>query len=447
MKSTVLLIDDDPIDIKALQMLLESWDFEVHPSRSGRDGIAKLQTQLFDLIVSDVRMPEMTGEDVVKSVTASHPDIPVVLVTGHGDIRSAVEAMKLGAFDYVVKPPNEDEFKITITRAIEHSRLKNQNRQLMSELHNSGFYGDKIIGKSHVMLELFDVIDRVSRTDSTVMIIGETGTGKELVARSIHYKSKRAFKPLIAVNCATLQQNLVESELFGHEKGAFTGAIEVRRGKFEEADGGTLFLDEISEISLEMQAKLLRVLQEGECQRLGSNKTIKVDVRIIAATNRNIEEFVKAGRFRQDLFYRLMVIPVDIPPLRKRQGDIPLLALHFLDLYGKRYRSETVSISAKALSYLSSLEWTGNVRELQHAVERAVIMSNSSVLEPCDFISGEKACSDSPLNTLQSVLDARTKEYLLQILKDTDNHKQKTADILGIDRTTLYRLLKKYDIE
>ena len=295
MKSTVLLIDDDVLDLRSLQQLLTSWGLEVLPVRSGREALARLAERAVDMVVSDVRMPGMSGQDVVSAVGEAYPQLPVLLITAHADVRSAVDAMKLGAFDYVVKPPDEDEFRLTIERALEHGRLRRENTVMRAQLAAGGAYGERLMGRSPLMQEMADLINRVAPTDSTVLITGETGTGKELVAQALHYKSRRSAQPLIALNCAALNANLIESELFGHERGAFTGAVAARRGRFEEADGGTLFLDEISETEPEFQAKLLRVLQEGEFERLGGNAKIKVDVRLIASTNRDLQCRLSSG--------------------------------------------------------------------------------------------------------------------------------------------------------
>jgi two-component system response regulator HydG len=448
MKSTILLIDDDPIDIKSLQCLLESWDYDVIAARSGKEALVKLATDPVDIIVSDLRMPNMSGEDVVRAVGQTHAGLPVVLITGHGDIRSAVQAMKLGAFDYVIKPPDEEEFKMTVARAIEHSLLRKENACLRADLGADGMYVERLLGQSPAISEVIDLIARVAKTDSTVLITGETGTGKELAARTLHYHSHRAGRPLIAVNCASLNPNLIESELFGHEKGAFTGAVASRRGRFEEADGGTLFLDEISEISLESQAKLLRVLQEGEVERLGSNQKFRVNVRIVASTNRLMDAEIKAGRFREDLFYRLNVIPIRLPPLRERPEDIGILADHFADIFSKRYRTTAVTITPDTHRCLARCEWRGNVRELQHAVERAVVLSQNTQLQPTDFQFEDIRPASSPTDgTLQAFLDQQTREHVLSVLRRTRWHKQHAAALLGIDRATLYRLMKKHQIE
>jgi DNA-binding NtrC family response regulator len=448
MKSTVLLIDDDPVDIKPVQALLESWDIDVVAVRSGQEGIDHLKSISVDAVVSDVRMPEMSGEEVVQAIGKAHPGLPVVLITGHGDVKSAVNAMRLGAFDYVIKPPDSDEFKLTLERALEHSLLWRENQFLRAELGAGGMYGERLIGKSPKMLAVFDLINRVARTDSIVLITGETGTGKELVAQTIHYKSSRASRPLIAMNCASFNPNLIESELFGHEKGAFTGAHAVRRGRFEDADGGTLFLDEIGETSLDFQAKLLRVLQEGEFERLGGNKKIKVDTRVLVSTNRDLQERVKSGDFREDLFYRLSVIPIHLPPLRERHEDIVILANYFVAMYAKRYSCPAKIISKSGLEYLKSQEWKGNVRELQHTIERAVVLSRKKELAIDDFkvpAALEQAAETSL--TLESFLDGKTRDYLVEILDKTNWRKGKAADLLGVDRATLYRLLKKYSVD
>ncbi|OVE75878.1 hypothetical protein BVX97_03465 [bacterium E08(2017)] len=447
MKSTVLLIDDDPLDVKPLQMLIESWGMDTITARSGSDGLAILKDTPVDLVISDVCMPEMKGDEVVKEVTKSYPGLPIILITGQGDVKSAVAAMRLGAFDYVLKPPDETDLQVTVERALEHSNLKKEVEYLRAEMAAGGMYGERLIGRSPAMLQIFDVINRVAITDSTVLLTGETGTGKEMVAQTIHYKSRRNSKPLIAFNCASLNSNLVESELFGHEKGSFTGAVNARRGRFEDADGGTLFLDEIAETSLEFQAKLLRVLQEGELERVGGNKKIKVDTRVIVSTNKDLEDLVKKGEFREDLFYRLKVIPINIPPLREREGDIELLADYFAASYGKRYKGGECTVSKDALSYLNSQDWPGNVRELQHTIERAVVLSEHDKLEPSDFAPIQKEQDEQPNDDLLSTfLDQKTKEHLLSTLDKTGWRKKKAADILGIDRVTLYRLLKKHSI-
>jgi len=448
MKSTVLLVDDDPVDLKALALLLDSWDYDVLEARSGERALTALREQPVDLVLSDVRMPGMTGEDMVRAVGSEFAGLPVVLITGQGDVRSAVTAMKLGAFDYVVKPPDEEEFRLTIERAIDYSRLHRENAFLRAEMAAGGKYGERLIGRSPTMLELFEMINRVARSDSTVLITGDTGTGKELVAQTIHYKSPRARRPFVAMNCAAVNANLIESELFGHEKGAFTGAVSSRRGRFEEADGGTLLLDEIGETTPDFQAKLLRVLQEGIFERVGGNKQIQVDVRVLASTNRDLKAEIEEGNFREDLFYRISVIPINVPPLRERREDIALLAAHFLSLYSERYGSPVKSLSREAMDWLVAQKWKGNVRELQHALERAVVLARGDVLEKHDFrLTMGATEQESDRETLHNFVDARTREYVVRVLEENGWRKGKTAKILGVDRATLYRLLQRLSIE
>jgi DNA-binding NtrC family response regulator len=448
MKATVLLIDDDPVDIKALQLLLEEWGHEVLAARSGSEGIRLVETSPVDIVVADVRMPGMSGEDVARAISGFAPGLPVILITGYGDVRAAVRAMKLGAFDYVVKPPNPDEFRLTLERAIEHSRLRRENLRLRTELIARGGFTDRLIGESRPMAEILALIERVAPTDTTVLITGETGTGKELVARTIHARSRRAAGPFVALNCAAVNANLIESELFGHEKGAFTGAVAARRGRFEEADGGTLFLDEIAETGPDFQAKLLRVLQEREFERVGGNRPVKVDVRVLASTNRDLAAEVTAGRFREDLFYRLSVIPIVLPPLRERRSDIGALAGHFLTLYCERYGCPARTLSPDAVRRLEEREWRGNVRELQHAVERAVVMSRNETLSPDDFAVVRSEGRPEPSSAiLRDFVEEKTREHVIGVLEQTGWRKQRAAELLGIDRATLYRLMRRYSVE
>ena len=445
MKAKILLIDDDPVDLKVMRALLERSDFGVESARSGKDGLALVAGGGIDMVLSDVMMPGMSGVDVAREISVSHPRLPVVLITAHADVKTAVEAMREGAFDYVRKPADETELLLTIDRALEYASLKTENALLRSELAVGGMYGERMIGQSPAMQKVFEVIGRVAVTDSTVMITGQTGTGKELAAQMIHFRSSRAAKPFIAVNCASINQGVSESELFGHEKGAFTGAASQRRGRFEEADGGTLFLDEVTEATPEFQAKLLRILQEGTLQRVGGNRDIKVDVRIIASSNRDLESEVKEGRLREDLYFRLNVVPVELPPLCERKGDAALLADHFLRAYIERYSSPVQSISKKAMAQLVKRKWPGNVRELQHAIERAVVLAGGDTLEPEDFALKDRKPDE--VATLDDVVSKSTRDHVLATLESVEWRKQKAATILGIDRATLYRLIKKFGLE
>ena len=448
MKSTVLVIDDDPLDSRPLCLLLGQWDLEVVTARSGEEGLARLASTPVDLVISDVYMPGLTGEQVVERIAREHPDLPVILLTGRGDVKSAVRAMRLGAFDYVLKPPAEDELRFAVQRALEQARLRRENRFLRAELGALGPHGERLIGRSAPMLEVFDLIRRVARTDSTVLITGETGTGKELLAQTIHFKSARAGGPFVAFNCAAINPNLVESELFGHEKGAFTGAVAARRGRFEEAHGGTLFLDEIGETTPEFQVKLLRVLQEREFQRVGGSERIRVDARVLASTNRDLAQLVKAGRFREDLYYRLRVIPIHLPPLRERREDILPLADSFLEGYRAQYGLGRVELSAGARARLAAAPWPGNVRELQYAVERAVVLARGPVLEADDFEAPAPAGAPAPVAaTLDAHLEGKSRAYLVETLDRLGWNKSRAAQALGMDRTTLHRMLRKFQLE
>ncbi len=450
MNATILVVDDDPVDIKALQLLLEHFGYTVETARSGPEALERLAASSPDLVVADVRMPGMTGLEVVSESARLRPGIPVVLITGHADVRAAVQAMQRGAFDYIIKPPDPGEFRIILERAIEHSRLRRENAFLRAELSAGGMRGERLIGRGPAMQSVFDMIERVARTDSTVLITGETGTGKELVAQTIHFRSPRHARPLVALNCAAVNPNLIESELFGHEKGAFTGAVTARKGRFEDADGGSLLLDEIADTTPELQARLLRVLQERTVERLGGNRSIPVDVRILAATNRDLRQAVTDGAFREDLFYRLSVIALHIPPLRERREDIPLLAMHFLDRYAERYDSPAHEISPAALDRLAARDWPGNIRELQHAIERAVVLSDHPVLVPDDFAetaSAGASPTEAQPATLQDAVDAATQAHILRVLDAAGWHKQRAANQLGIDRATLYRLIRKFSLD
>ena len=449
MKATVLLVDDDPLDVVPVRILVESWGHEVVTARHAAEALATLVQRPVDLVISDVCMPGMTGEELMRQLTREHPGLPVILFTGKGSIKAAVAAMRDGAFDYVTKPPHEEELRLCVERALEHGRLRRENAALRAQLGATGRYGERLLGRSPAMLGVFDTINRIARTDSTVLITGETGTGKEMVAQTLHYKSARSSGPLIAFNCAALNPHLVESELFGHEKGAFTGAVAARRGRFEEADGGTLFLDEIGETTLEFQAKLLRVLQERCLERVGGGKKIEVDVRLIASTHRDLGALVREGRFREDLYYRLRVIPLHLPPLRERREDILPLATHFATTYTGRYAVRPRAFSPRAEEHLLRQEWRGNVRELQHAVERAVLLAQGPQIAPADLVinEGRPAAATGEDPSLQAQLDRATRDYVVQVLERTGWRKQQAADVLGVDRVTLYRLMKKMGME
>jgi two-component system response regulator HydG len=417
--------------------------------------VEAVKKQPYDLILMDVRMAHMSGIEALKEIKDYNPAIPILIMTAYSSVDSAVEAIKAGAYDYLTKPLDFEALKLTIERALEHIQLKAENQYLKEKL-DGGFKTERIIGKSRPMKELIDMLAMIAPSEATVLITGESGTGKELIARSIHTNSPRKKGALVTVNCAALTDSLLESELFGHEKGAFTGAERRREGRFKQADGGTIFLDEIGETSPTMQAKLLRVIQEREIQRVGSDEAIAVDVRILAATNRDLEEDVKNGIFREDLYYRLNVVALNVPPLRDRQDDIPLLAQHFLEKYAERNRKPVKGFSPLAMDMLIKYDWPGNVRELENAIERAVI------LLPGEHITEKQL----PLNIVQShdgapphptavqpggdevhSLEEIEKRAILATLEATGGNKSETARKLGINRKTLHKKLKSYGVD
>lgn len=450
MKPVVLIVDDEERMRGILEIAVSSWGYKTLTASNGKEALEISEEENVDIIITDLNMPEMEGTELLIEVKKKLPYVQVIIMTAYGTIKSAIKAMKDGAFDYILKPFDNEEVKLILQKALSYSQLEKENLYLKGELKIKYDFTN-IIGISSKMQEVFDLIKKVSTKNVTVLITGENGTGKELVARAIHYNSNRKEHPFISVNCAALNENLLESELFGHEKGSFTGAVRAKRGKFEDASEGTLFLDEISETSQNFQAKLLRVLQEKEFYRVGGNEKIKVDVRVLAATNKNLVELVEQGEFREDLYYRLKVIPIHLPPLRERPEDIEVLVRHFVTVSCKDNDLPEKAINQNAIYYLKSLEWKGNVRELKNAVERAVVLSTSDILEKDDFlflaegsVASEVAVKDP---SLKSFIDRQTKKYIIKILNDKDWVKQDAAEVLDIDRTTLFRMMKKYDID
>ena len=386
MESMKILVVDDEALIRDMikRGLSQMGGFSVEVAQSGPEAIEKMEKDVFDLVLTDLKMPEMDGLELLKTIKGTRPEVMVILMTAFGSIETAVEAMKIGANDYITKPIDLNELILHISKVQKESLLLRENRLLRVEVRKK-FEFNNIIGKSKKMQEVFSLIEKVALGNSTVIIYGGSGTGKELVAKAIHYNSPRADRPFIPFNCGAIPETLVESELFGHTKGAFTGAIQAKKGLFEEANGGTLFLDEISTILPSVQVKLLRVLQEKELMKVGSTERTKIDVRMIAATNENLEENMKKGKFREDLFYRLHVFPIFLPDLKDRKEDIPLLAYHFFDLYSKEAKKEIKGISKEAMKLLLEYHWPGNVRELENAIARAVIMTDQDYLVPNDF--------------------------------------------------------------
>ena len=444
----LLVVDDDPVTIDLLKEVLSKEGYEVSTALSGEEAIAQGMDHLFDIIITDVRMGEKDGMEVLRFFKKNAPETTVILITAFGSIETAIEAIREGAYDYISKPFKLDEIKFTIQRALEQRKLIQENKYYRQELLDK-YQFKNVIGRTPKMFQVYKTIAKVADTKSTVLLCGERGTGKELIARSIHYNSQRNTRPFIPVDCASLVETLIESELFGHVRGAFTGASSAKRGLFEEADEGTLFLDEVGNLGLSMQSKLLRFLQEYEIKRVGGTESIKVDVRVIAATNQSLEPLVKSGKFREDLFDRLNVVTITLPPLRERKEDIPLLANHFLQKFSEENHKNISHISPEALGILTQYSWPGNVRELEHTIERAVIFSIHPIILPEDLpikmfeeIKGPEILIPEKLLSLREL----EKRYVLKVLEETGGNKKKASEILGIDRTTLYRILEKESV-
>lgn len=438
MKGKILVVDDEEKIRQALSTLLTKEGYVVTTAENGQEALEK-PIKDFDLIITDLKMPHIDGLELLKRVKKISPDVIVVMITAFGTLQTAVEAMKQGAYDYITKPFELSEIKTVISKALQvHKEIKKEARF------------DEIIGKSQKIKEVQELIQQVAKTNTTVLIRGETGTGKELVAKAIHRLSDRHNKPFIAVNCVALPETLLESELFGHEKGAFTDAISQRLGRFELAHTGTIFLDEIGEISLAMQAKLLRVLQEREFERVGGTKTIKVDVRVIAATNRDLEKAVKEEKYREELYYRLNVVPIYLPPLRERKEDIPLLLEHFLNIFNLRANKNIVEITKDAQELLISYDWPGNIRELENVVERMVVLAKSDKIDVSDIPDNIIKAREKRLSFKESVYQAKAKlerELLSKVLQEVDGNRTKAAKILGVDRKTLHKKIKEYNLQ
>lgn len=445
MKFTILIIDDEENIRNGLETNFEMEDYNVKTASNGKDGLQLVKKGDIDLVITDLKMDGISGEDVVRHIVTETPGIPVIVLTGHGSIEEAVELMTKGAFYFLTKPLDLDQLNLIVKRALENRELSISHTMLKKQLEEAKSC-DRMIGKSSEMQKLYELIKKVAPSRASVLVTGESGVGKELVADAIHNLSPRKDKSLIKVHCAALSETLLESELFGHEKGAYTGADSMKKGRFELAHGGTIFLDEIGEINLSTQVKLLRVLQERKFERVGGEDTIEVDVRIIAATNRNLEEEVKAGRFREDLYYRLNVVHLQVPSLRERKDDIPLLVDSFIEKYAKDNEKNISGIDSHARSALYKYDWPGNIRQLQNCIESAVVMCSGSVITLDDLppsISGALAeqMISIPLGT---TLEEAENIIIEQTLAANKGNKSKTAEILGIGRKTLYR---KFDQE
>jgi two-component system, NtrC family, response regulator len=453
---TILIVDDERNYPLILSAVLEEEGFETLTANSGAEALEILAESDVDLVLTDMKMPQMDGIELMGRIKARHPDLPVVMMTAHGTVEKAVEAMQKGAYTYILKPFDNDRLVLYTNKALDMYRVIKENRQLRTAIANQYSFGN-IIGKSPRMTEVFDVIRKVSQATATVLIEGGSGTGKELVAKSIHYNSPRRDRPFIPVNCAALAETLLESELFGHEKGAFTGAATTKKGRFELADGGTLFLDEIGELSQGLQVKLLRVLQEKIFERVGGVRSLKVDIRLIVATNKSLKAEVKEGRFREDLFFRLNVVHLTLPPLRERREDIRLLVEHFLEKYRSERSAATpiLGVSAEVERLFYDYTWPGNVRELENVIERAMVMCTDTMIRledlPQDFrdhvTDNLSLSSIAPDAKLYETLAQVEKEMIVRAMKRADYVQTRAAEILGIGKSGLNQKIKKYQLD
>jgi DNA-binding NtrC family response regulator len=444
----ILIIDDEESVRDSMSQVLGKEGYKVREAVEGKMGLSLFSSENFQVVFLDLKLPGIKGMDVLSQIKEVSPETPVVIITGYASIESAVEAMKRGAFDYMPKPFTPEELRVVTRRALERRKLLCENIYLRQELEARAEF-DMVVGKSKAMRQVLDIVRRVSPTESTVLITGESGTGKELIAREIHRHSLRHDAPFVVVDCGALVETLFESELFGHVKGSFTGAHETKHGRFEVADGGTIFFDEISNIGLNIQVKLLRVIQEREVNRIGSSRPIKVDVRILAATNESLADGVRKGKFREDLFYRLSVVPIHLPPLRERKEDIPFLVQHFLHKYNKKAKKNIESVSSRAIKALTEYDWPGNIRELENTIERAVVLSKGKDIELEDLMYHGISASSAIMGSVDGkykTLEEMEKEYVKAVLKTQHGNKSRAAGVLGIDRKTLWAKIKKYKI-
>ncbi|HEY3302289.1 MAG TPA: sigma-54 dependent transcriptional regulator [Candidatus Binatia bacterium] len=443
----ILVVDDEPTQLELIEGFLKKQGFATVLAASAKKALEIFRAEPIDLVLTDQRMPDMSGLELVKALRAVNPEASAIVITAYGTVETAVAAIKAGAVDYVTKPVNLDELLYRIAQVKERRRLLSENRDLREALERSHRI-EGIIGESGRMIEVLSLVRRVAPSEATVLIRGESGTGKELIAKAIHYAGPRASAPLIRVNCAALPETLLESELFGHEKGAFTGAVAARKGRFESADGGTLFLDEIGDLSLPLQAKLLRVLQEREFERLGSSKPIRVDVRIIAATHRNLEALVKAGQFREDLYYRLNVVTVVLPPLRERREDLPLLMDHFLRVFAEKNRKAIRGLTSEAREALLRYDYPGNVRELENIIERAVVLTRDDVIGEADLPLSTQGLeeAESGQASLPAAVEGVERRMIRGALVRAGGVQTRAAEMLGLSERALRYKLKKYGL-
>ncbi|MCK4421204.1 sigma-54-dependent Fis family transcriptional regulator [candidate division WOR-3 bacterium] len=439
----ILVVDDEEAMRDALYEMLHRKGHNVTVARDGYRGLKLLDSKDFDIVILDLKMPGISGMEVLSEIKNKNPETIVIVITGYATVESAVNAMKLGAYDFIPKPFTPPELNAIIKRAEEKRKLAIENIYLHEQL-STYMRMDGIIGESEAMIKIKELIRKIAPTDSTILISGESGTGKELVARAIHRYSKRKNKPFVTFDCGSIVESLFESELFGHVKGSFTGAIATRHGKFELGNRGTIFFDEIANISINVQGKLLRAIQEREISKVGSTQTIKIDVRIISATNKDLVKGIRDGTFREDLFYRLSVIPIHLPPLREQRDDIPILANYFLGRYNRKRKKGVKTISERAMHELTTYDWPGNVRELQNIIERAVVLAKGDIIKPADLFYPSRTDSERPAD---STLESVEKEHINKILKACNWNKSKAARLLKIDRKTLRLKIKKYGIK
>ncbi len=446
----ILVVDDDSVTLQMLKEFLEKNSFQVFLAQDADEAVDSVEKNKIELVLSDIRMEESDGLSLLSELKKKHPKLVMIMMTGFGSMEGAIEAIQKGAFDYISKPFDLNKMLALVNKAVKHIQSLKKESTEDSSAPTLVERPRSLIGSSPKIVEVYKTIARATLSSSTVLIRGESGTGKELVALAIHSNSDRKAKKFVAVNCGALTETLLESELFGYMKGSFTGAQSDKKGLFEEANGGTLFLDEIGDITPGLQVKLLRVLQEGEIRPVGSNQQVKVNVRIVAATHRDLDQYVADGRFREDLYYRLKVIEIDIPPLRERKEDIPELAQVFLTKFSARLHKKITAISKEGLQKLASYSWPGNVRELEHQIERAVALTSASVLSNDDFDLSEEGSRKSETNAsssgLSHSLEDMEKEHILRVLKEVDYNKSRASEVLGIDRATLYRKAQKYGI-
>ncbi|BDV44006.1 sigma-54-dependent Fis family transcriptional regulator [Geotalea uraniireducens] len=454
MNETILVVDDEESIRTALAGILEDEGYRTVFARDGVDALESLQKELPDLVLLDIWMPRLDGLETLQRLKEQHPGLTVVMMSGHGTIETAVRSTKIGAYDFIEKPLSLEKVLVTVRNGLDVGRLRAEN----DSLRTLSFKGHEMIGTTAVMRRLQEQIARVAPSNASVLISGENGTGKELVARAIHHQGLRREGPFIEINCAAIPEELIESELFGHEKGAFTGAIAQKKGKFDLADGGTIFLDEIGDMSLKTQAKVLRIIQERKFERVGGTRTVEVDVRIIAATNKILEEEIKNGTFREDLFYRLNVVPFQVPPLRERKEDIPPLVEHFLQIFAKREGQERKTMLPEAVELLKGYDWPGNVRELRNIVERLVIMTPGKVITPAQIpesiVGGPAHRDEAPFrlggpesNSLREAREEFEKEFIMQKLEEFNWNISRTAEAIELERSNLYRKMKSYGID